>query len=63
MVVLLCTRTSSNVWNSIEGLIVLASNSAAQSMAFKNRSSSTGKYATLAIQVRVGTRVLDDGYV
>lgn len=63
MTVLVWTGTSRTVWNSIEGLIVLAYNSAPQLIAFKNCSSGIQTLPTVAKQVRVGTRVPDDGRV
>jgi hypothetical protein len=63
MIVLVCAGISSTAWNSIEGLAVLAYNSAPHLKAFKNCSSGIDNSATLAKQVRVSTRVLDDGRV
>jgi len=62
-VALFCIGCSSEAWDSINELVVLAYNSLPRAVAFDNYSSSVLHARTLEKQVTIGIRTLDSGYV
>lgn len=55
------TKRSSEAWDSITELVVLAYRSTARPGSFENCSSGIRESRTLEKEVRIGTKVLEDG--